>query len=367
MQTRIKSIIVTFIFTFMLVSAINTQDVNAAVSLSYTSHFSISGSGEVYINPGPKMEFYRFNGMSSYYSRCKIENEASYKFSSAVNRGLVVVPSQDSYFYGFFDENGCRITMKIMKIDILRINYKGVYIYDYYPSMDNEDFTHLTKQMYATLVSDYVYGLYGTRTYSVVGSENIYKLPKKNLSICVKFMTKKTPQLECSKTVYKTYGNGKFYVVKNLPDELSMKCSSSNSGIVSVDKTTGLAKITGEGVARITVKTPETERYRSSATYIYVHVKPGLIKLSSARNTSDGEVKVKWLRDEKCSGYQLQAGNRDFSKVYYKKTVTSSGAGSTTLKIPAKYKKSCTYVRIRAYKKSCGKTLYGPFSKMKIN
>lgn len=94
-------------------------------------------------------------------------------------------------------------------------------------------------------------------------------------------------------------------------------------------------------------------------TYI---IKPKREVLSSLKNIRTRKIIIKWKKDSKVSGYQLQyATNKNF---YYSKTANiSKKATSVTLRYAGKG--SRYYIRIRGYKTIKGTKYYGAWSKVK--
>lgn len=94
-------------------------------------------------------------------------------------------------------------------------------------------------------------------------------------------------------------------------------------------------------------------------TYI---IKPKREVLSSLKNIRTRKIIIKWKKDRKVSGYQLQyAKNKNF---YYSKTANiSKKATSVILRYAGKG--SRYYIRIRGYKTIKGTKYYGAWSKVK--
>lgn len=85
--------------------------------------------------------------------------------------------------------------------------------------------------------------------------------------------------------------------------------------------------------------------------------------IKSLKFSAAGTLTVKWTKDKKASGYQIQYSlNKKFKKA---KTVTIKKSGTASGKIKKLKAGQKYYVRVRAYK-ICGKTkLYGNYSKAK--
>ncbi|HCT93045.1 MAG TPA: hypothetical protein DF613_16925 [Lachnospiraceae bacterium] len=85
-------------------------------------------------------------------------------------------------------------------------------------------------------------------------------------------------------------------------------------------------------------------------------------KLSSLKNVSGRKMKVKWKKNSKAGGYQIQyATNKKFTSAK-KVKVSAKSASQTITKLK---KKKTYYVRVRSYKKTGGKTYYSAWSSAK--
>ncbi|MCC8106683.1 MAG: fibronectin type III domain-containing protein [Clostridiales bacterium] len=86
--------------------------------------------------------------------------------------------------------------------------------------------------------------------------------------------------------------------------------------------------------------------------------------LSSVKNTASKKITVKWKKNAKATGYQIQYST---SKTFASgnKTVKVSGAKKVSKVISKLTKKKTYYVRIRTYKTVNGKTYYSAWSSKK--
>lgn len=114
----------------------------------------------------------------------------------------------------------------------------------------------------------------------------------------------------------------------------------SSNGIVTIPKNfVGTVVITA---------TAGNSDYKNSSTKITITVNPAGVKLSQAKNLSGRKLSLKWKKNAKASGYQIQyATNRKFTGAKIKKV---SGAAKTKLTIKGLKKKKTYYIRIRTYK-----------------
>lgn len=339
----------------------------SAASLSHDAKFSISGDGELYFSVGPRLEACHIDSHKEFSSACRITSGKTYSLPSLVDRGIIVQPGDKALFEGFFDSSGRKIALKAIKMDILRVKVGGTYVYTHYPAFGDVPATMVTKPLYGEMVKKYVKALYNTSRYSVMGQETVYTLPKKSLSITVRFREKEVPKLGLPDTIKKTFGDADFSVVKSVPDGISVKCSSSSSKVLSVAKASGLAAIKGTGIAKVTVATPDTDLYQSSQQRIKVYIHPAKLTGLSAVKKSPDSVIVNWNSSSGCSGYEIEfSPTSSFSRVIARGKSAKASSESKTFKIPKEEYKSCRYVRVRGYKKSCGEVLYGEYSRVKV-
>ncbi len=88
------------------------------------------------------------------------------------------------------------------------------------------------------------------------------------------------------------------------------------------------------------------------------------VTLSSVKNASSKKLTVKWKKNSKASGYQIQySTSSTFAKG--NKTVMVSGSSKISKTIAKLTKNKTYYVRIRAYKTISGKTYYSAWSSVK--
>ena len=83
---------------------------------------------------------------------------------------------------------------------------------------------------------------------------------------------------------------------------------SSNKKVVTVDKK-GIVRITGTGRATITIKAPATVNYEAAELKVGVEIVPARQKIKTLKKT-DGLLTVKWKRDKRATGYQIQYGTK---------------------------------------------------------
>lgn len=134
----------------------------------------------------------------------------------------------------------------------------------------------------------------------------------------------------------------------------AIKYQSNNKNVTVNTKGTVTIKKNFVGKAVITCKAGNQD-YKDCSARITITVNPAGSKLSQAKNLSGRKLSVKWKKNSKVSGYQIQyAVNSKFSSAKMKKI---SGASKTTATIKGLKKGKTYYVRIRTYK-TVSKTPY---------
>lgn len=134
----------------------------------------------------------------------------------------------------------------------------------------------------------------------------------------------------------------------------AIQYQSNNKNVAVNAKGTVTIKKNFVGKAVITCKGGNQD-YKDCSTKITITVNPAGSKLSQAKNLSGRKLSVKWKKNSKVSGYQVQyAVNKKFSGAKLKKI---SGASKTSATIKGLKKGKTYYVRVRTYK-TVSKTPY---------
>ncbi len=159
--------------------------------------------------------------------------------------------------------------------------------------------------------------------------------------------------ITCKKTLYKVaYGAKPFKI--NAVSEGKLTFTSSKPKIAAVDKNTGEVTIKNTGVAVITVQAGSVSKQ------VTVKISPKKQSVKSAKAVKGRKLTVKWAKDKKASGYQVQVStDKKFKKNLKTKKTSKTSYTVTKLKTGKKY-----YVRVRSYKKSGKEMLYGAWSKV---
>lgn len=194
----------------------------------------------------------------------------------------------------------------------------------------------------------------GTAAVTVTGKGKYTGSKTINFTITEAAGQNPTVSITCKKTVYKVaYGVKPFKI--NAVSEGRMTFTSSKPKIAAVDKNTGEVTIKNTGVAVITVQAGNVSKQ------VTVKVSPKKQSVKSAKPGKGRKLTVKWAKDKKASGYQVQVStDKKFKKNLKAKKTSKTSYTFTKLKTGKKY-----YVRVRSYKKSGKETLYGSWSKVK--
>lgn len=174
------------------------------------------------------------------------------------------------------------------------------------------------------------------------------------------FTIEKAAQVISYTRSYKKAVNGRaFYInAAQKTGDGRLTYTSSKSAVASVDNT---GKITPKKIGKtvVTVTASETGNYRAASVKIVVTIKPAKVSVTSATRSGSG-LSVKWKKDSKVQGYQLQySTDAKFKKNV--KTVVMKKNGRVHYRIKKIRPKSTYYVRVRSYKDG----IYGSWSKKK--
>lgn len=136
---------------------------------------------------------------------------------------------------------------------------------------------------------------------------------------------------------------------------------SSNPKIAVINNTTG--KITAKGIGKvtITITAAENSAYKAATKNVTVIVRPSTQKVTYVKSLKKSTVNVKWVKDTKVSGYEIQIStNSKFSKnlkTYGIRTYKTYSKSIAKLKTGKTY-----YIRIRSYKTIGKQRYYGNYS-----
>ncbi len=170
--------------------------------------------------------------------------------------------------------------------------------------------------------------------------------------------------LQYKKSFQRALGGKPFSLnVKRKKGNGTISYLSSNKKVITVSKK-GMVTIKGTGRAVVTATAKETEKYRKKTVKITVDITPKKQK-ASAKTRKGKKITLKWKKDIRATGYQVQySTDRKFKKGVKVKKIGRYKTTSQTFKGLKRGKNY--YIRVRSYKniKSGGKTkpLYGAWS-----
>ncbi|BBF42883.1 uncharacterized protein containing predicted phosphatase domain [Lachnospiraceae bacterium KM106-2] len=182
--------------------------------------------------------------------------------------------------------------------------------------------------------------------------------------------TKGKQVFKYTKTYNKAYGCKKFKLNAKLKKgDGKLTYRSSNKKVATVTKK-GMVTVKGTGVCTLTVNAKASSNFNAAKASITLKVSPKKASLTKVTPQKGKKLSVKWKKDSRSSGYQIQySTNRAFKKSQKKTMISKKNITNKTLKKLKKGKKY--YVRVRAYKtvKIKGKkmNLYGAWSVKKIS
>lgn len=195
----------------------------------------------------------------------------------------------------------------------------------------------------------------GTANVTVIGKGNY--IGSKTVSFTITKPAVSNPRvfITCKKTLYRVaYGTRPFQI--NASSNSRMTFTSSNPKIAKVDANTGKVTVKNTGIATITIKAG------NALKQVAVKVSPKKSSVKSTKTVKGRKLTVKWSKDKKASGYQVQVStDKKFKKNVKSKKLSKTSYTFTKLKTGKKY-----YVKIRSYKKSGKEILYGTWSKVKL-
>lgn len=163
-------------------------------------------------------------------------------------------------------------------------------------------------------------------------------------------------------SIKKAYGSQAFTL--QAKGQGAITYASNAPKVVTVGRTDGKVSIKGCGKAVITVTAAGNDSYKPAVKTVTVTITPKKATLSSVKSTAKKTITVKWKRDAKADGYQVQYSTSSKFKgaktVDIKKNRTTSTKIKKGLKAGKKY-----YVRVCAYKKDGKSKICGSYSKAK--
>jgi len=161
--------------------------------------------------------------------------------------------------------------------------------------------------------------------------------------------------------IKKVWGSEPFTLKAKAVGEITY--TSSNRSVVSVGEKNGKVNIKGCGKAVITIKAAGNSEYVSSVRRVVITVVPQKQKIIKLTVSKDKTFTVKWEKDKKATGYQVQYSA---NKKLKKPTTVWVNKNKISTKIKGLKSGKTYYVRVRAYKKSGKTKVYGSYSNVKF-
>ncbi len=154
----------------------------------------------------------------------------------------------------------------------------------------------------------------------------------------------------------KTYTCGKTVALNaTVKEGGTLKYTSGNTKILKLDAN-GVGVPKSCGIVKVTISAAEDGLYAPTSKTITLTIKPSTPKVSKISSPRGGLLSCSWKKCKGVTGYQIYIGTSGRTTyLKWKKTSFTASAKSK-----AKYS-----VKIRAYKKSGSKTIYGKWSKVK--
>ena len=138
---------------------------------------------------------------------------------------------------------------------------------------------------------------------------------------------------------------------------------SKNKKVVDVSAA-GIVTIKGYGNAKIRITAAATSQYKKTTKTIKISIIPGKINGLKVNSTSEGTLAIKWKRNTKVSGYEIQYSTS--KKFAMGKTRSGSAPKKTNSTVVTNLKSGKTYyVRIRGFKLVKGVKMYGDWTTAK--
>lgn len=181
---------------------------------------------------------------------------------------------------------------------------------------------------------------------------------------------KSAPVIIYTDSYEKTYGDKPFALEAELAAGNGALSFTSSDPKVADVSAQGQVSVQGIGVCTITIQTAATEDYSAASAQVSITVKPKKVTVKSAKPAKGKKLTVKWNKDTKVTGYEVQVAlNKSFKSG--KKTMTVKKASKNSAVLTKLKKGKKYYVRVRAYKtvsiNGKNQKLYSDWSKVKTS
>ena len=139
----------------------------------------------------------------------------------------------------------------------------------------------------------------------------------------------------------------------------------SNTKVAAINAK-GVIKVKAYGTTNIVINVAATNNYKAAQKVCKLTVTPKAVKVTKVTRAKSGKkISLKWKKDKTVKGYQVTySTDKKFKKGVKKVTVKKAKTVKKTISKGIKAKKKC-YVKVRSYVKVGGKTIYGPYSKVR--
>ena len=139
--------------------------------------------------------------------------------------------------------------------------------------------------------------------------------------------------------------------------------SSKNNCIRILSKKNNTVKIKAiaPGIATLTIKATDAVTGKTKSCQVKITIKPAKVTSAKVSNVKKTSVNFKWKAQKNVSGYMVYLYNPAKGKYQLYKKITKSSTSKLTV---SKLKRKTKYrLKIRAYKTSSGKPVYGDYAK----
>ncbi len=152
------------------------------------------------------------------------------------------------------------------------------------------------------------------------------------------------------------------YIKAKCSRKSTLTYSSKNKRIKINKKGTVTIPKNFVGKTEITIKAADSKNYMAASKKVTVKINPASVKIVSAKSAASGKITVKWKKNTKVSGYEIQySTSKKFAKTGTKSRKVKK-ASKTSETISKLKNGKIYYVRVRTYKKAAGKTYYSSWS-----
>lgn len=212
---------------------------------------------------------------------------------------------------------------------------------------DKEGYEMFADSLRTDVVNDLRHGIAEIRP---VLEKNKY-IPKPMQSVTFK----------CDKVINKEFSKKSFSLGVKTNSDGKLSYTSSNTKIATVS-TAGTVTMKNIGSTVITVRSEKTSSFRAGTVRITLNLNPKKTVLSSVKSLKKKTLTVKWKKIKNVSGYQIQYSTSKNFKTAKTVKVSAKKTSGTFKKMKSKKK---YYIRVRAFKKAYGQTVYSSWSKIK--